>query len=171
VTNGLFIRSYPAPGIRVIPTAFAPGINAYFVFCFLPIWAISLFGVILHISDPRPAWALIGLLISISVLFLAVSLVRRFRLEIRIDGISYTSPIRGTSFIGFSETSAVVLIDYRHLSSEATPRRSVRSFTMIITPNVETRKTALKIPLTLFSDSARNELVRLFKPEEWESGT
>jgi hypothetical protein len=155
----------------VVPAEFTPGINAYFVFCFLPIWAISLFGAITHVSDPRPVWALVGLLMSGSALFLAVTLVRRFRLEIRIDGVCYASPFRGTSFIAFSEISAVILIDYRHASSEARPRRSIRSFTMIITPNEEAQKAALRIPLTLFPDSARNELVRLFNPEKWESGT
>jgi hypothetical protein len=101
---------------------------------------------------------------------LAIVFVRRLRLEIRMDGISYTGPFRGTRFLAYSDISTVVVIDYRLLRSEATPRESVRSFTVVITPNAGTYKPTLKIPLALFPDSAHRELIRLFKPEVWESG-
>jgi hypothetical protein len=170
VTNGLFISSYPAPGVQVIPGIFRAGIYGYLLPCLVPVSAILWFGIILHVLNLRQTWAVLGLLISISGLLFVLSLVRKFKLEIKIDGVSYTSPFRGSSFVAYSEISSVLLIDYRHLRSEATPRRSIRSFTMMITPNVETGKSPIKIPLTLFPDAAHAELVRLFRPEEWESG-
>ena len=63
-----------------------------------------------------------------------------------------------------------MLIDHRHLRSEGTPRRTLRSYTAIITPKMETGARAFKIPLTLFPDLARSEFVLLLKPVVWESG-
>jgi hypothetical protein len=167
----MFVRPYPASGVKVIPMAFGAGANGYFLLSMLPVASTLWFMTALHNLDPIPPIMQYGLVISLLGLFSVIVLARRLRLEIGINGISYTGAFKGSRFIAFSEISTVVLIDYRHLRSEATPRRSVRSFTMIITPNVDTGKASLKVPLTLFSDSARRELVRLFKPEEWESGT
>jgi hypothetical protein len=66
--------------------------------------------------------------------------------------------------------SAVVLIDYRHEGNRAGGiNRSLRRWTMVITPKTDTGKAPLKIPLTVFPREACSELVCLLKPEVWES--
>jgi len=40
--------------------------------------------------------------------------------------------------------------------------------TMAITPNVETGKPTLRIPLSFFPNAAREQLTHLLRPEEWD---
>jgi membrane protein implicated in regulation of membrane protease activity len=171
VSNSLFIRCYPAAGAEVVPATFGAGVYGYFILCLLPSAAIVWIGIALRDAGTRPTWLFAGLLISVIAFCCAVGFLRALRLEIRQDDISYRSVLRGTRFIAYPDISAVVLVDFRHLRSEATARHSLRRWTMIITPIVETGGSPLKIPLTLFSDSAHHELVRLLRPEEWESGS
>jgi hypothetical protein len=170
VSNGLFIRSYPVKGIAVVPAAYIAGAYCYFLFCLFPVAAISFFVVTLH-NRFGYQWAYWGLFASALILLLVVSLLRRLRLEIRPDGISYTAPFSGPRFTAFSEMSTVVFIDHRHLNSEAQPRGVPSTWTAIITPNPETGKPAVRIPLTFFPESACQELKRALHPEVWESGT
>lgn len=102
-----------------------------------------------------------------NVLSYRASLLRRLNLEIRTDGISYTSLFGPARFVAFSEISTVVLIDYRHASSQAYPSDTPFTWTALIRPNVETGKPVLRIPLSLFSVAVYREMQRLFKPEIW----
>jgi hypothetical protein len=92
-------------------------------------------------------------------------------LEIRSDGISYVTPFGNAKFIAFSEISTVVIIDYQHLGSQAQSTRTPFTWTLIITPNPEAGKPALRIPLTFFPQVAYEEITKLLKPEVWESPT
>lgn len=166
--NGLFIRSYPAGGVSIIPTTFGAGVNGYFLGCFIPVWAIALSFVIVYF-EPRNRWALGGLVASTIGLLIVVSLLRRLRLEIRSDGISYAGPFGDPRFTLFSEISTVVFIEHQQASSYARARRAPLSWTAIITPNLETGKPAVEIPLSFFSRSAYEELRRVLGPEVWES--
>lgn len=88
-----------------------------------------------------------------------------------MDGISYTSLFRNARFVAYPDISSVVLIDYRQEDSHATPQRSMLSWTAIVTPKIETHQPPIKISLTFFPYAAHSEVVRLFQPEVWESGT
>ena len=121
-------------------------------------------------AGQKPSWLIPVLVVSIVTFFLAVVFLRILRLEITTDGISYTSPVRGTNSLTYPEMSSVVLIDYRHEGNGAASiNRSLRRWTMVITPKAETGKDPLKIPLTFFPRNAYDELIRLLKPEVWES--
>ena len=171
MSNGLFIRSYPAQGIVVVPAAYSAGAHAYFLFCLLPVLAISFFVAILH-GGFKYQWAYWGLLASVVILLVVLSLLRRLRLEIKPDGISYVALFGAPKFTAFSEMSTVVFIDHMHLRSEALPNtRGPLTWTAIITPNPDTRKRVLRIPLTFFPGAAYRELNRVLHPEAWESGT
>jgi hypothetical protein len=170
VTSGLFIRTYPARGAQIIPVSYSAGVNGYFLVCLIPVFAVSFFTVFLFIGF-RQRWVFEGLIPSVSGLLLALSLLRRLKLGINVDGISYTGLFRAGRFVAFSEISTVVLIDHKHMSSQAKPRSTPLSWTAIITPNVETGKSVLKIPLSLFPGAAYREIERILKPEVWESGT
>ena len=104
----------------------------------------------------------------LGVAFLAVSL-RSLKLGIRADGISYTNLFRRDQFLAFSEISTVVLFTDQWVGY----RERRMSFTMpgkmVITPNPESGRPALKIPLYLFPDAARVQLTHLLKPEEWDT--
>lgn len=167
---GLFIRGYPARGVEVVPSSYSAGANGYFLVCMVPAWALSLFVAVYHAGSHGP-WVLGGIGASFLVLLIAVSLLRRLSLDIRVDGISYRGLLAAQRFVAFSEISAVVLIDHRHSNSEATPRRTPLSWTAIITPTPETRKPPLKIPLSLFPGDAYRDLKKLLQPEIWESGS
>jgi hypothetical protein len=170
VTSGLFIRTYPARGAQIIPSSYSAGFNGYFLVCFLPVYAVSFFVVFLFIGF-RQHWVFEGLVISVLSLLIALSFVRRLRVQITVDGISYAGLFGSLRFVAFPEISTVVLIDHRHTSSQAQPSRNPLSWTAIITPSVETGKSVLKIPLSLFPGAAYREIERILKPEVWESGT
>lgn len=170
MSNGLFIRAYPVRGASIIPSSYTVGPNGYFLLCLFPVIAIAFFVAILHnVSNYR--WAYLGLFASTVSLMIVLAFLRRLRLDIRLDGLTYIGLFGEARFVAFSEMSTVVFIDHRHLSSEAQPRRNVLSWTAIITPNIETGKRIVKIPLTLFPEAAFRELTRILHPEIWESGT
>jgi hypothetical protein len=171
VTNGVFIRPYPQRGVQVIPVSYSAGAQGYFIICLLPVAATAWFVAAIYNSHPKPSWLLVGLSLSVFGFLFSLSCLRKLRLEIRADGISYTSLFRGTRFVAFGEISTVVFIDHKHMSSEAQPRRTLRTWTAIITPNPNGSKSTMRIPLTLFADAACMELTRLLQPEVWESGT
>ena len=158
-------------GVQAIPASYSAGANGYFIICLLPVTATIWFVVAIYNSNPRPSWLLEGLCISVVGLLFSLVCLRKLKLEIRTDGISYTSLFRGTRFIPFAEISTVVFVDYRHARSQAQSRRSMRTWTAVITPNSKATYSAMRIPLTLFPEVAHTELTRLLQPEVWESGT
>ena len=166
----LFIRSYPAPGAQIIPVSYRSGAWGYYVSCLIPTVATFLFAALLFNSRHTDDWLIWALVISILVLCLVVAFLRALKLELKMEGITYSSPFRGTKFLQYSEISSVVLLDYLHNGGGGSSR-TLRRWTVVITPKVETGKVPIKIPLTLFPRDAYNELVRLLKPEIWESDT
>jgi hypothetical protein len=170
MTNSLFIRSYPAPGAQPLPAIYNSGAYAYFVVCLFPVAVTCAFAVAILDTRQKPSWLIPALVVSIVAFFLVLVFLRALRLEITTDGISYTNPVRGTKSLTYPEMSSVVLIDYRHEGNGAAGiSRSLRTWTMVITPKMETGKAPLRIPLTIFPRDAYIELVRLLKPEVWES--
>jgi hypothetical protein len=170
VTTGLFIRSYPAPGAEATPVTYNAGAYAYFVTCLFPVAFACTFVAATFAPGQKPSWLIPALVALILAILLAVLFLRSLRLDITTDGISYTNPVRGGRFLAYSEMSSVVLIDYRHEGNgPARINRSLRLWTMVITPKMETGKATLRIPLTLFPRGAYNELLALLKPEVWES--
>ena len=170
MTTELFIHSYPAPGARVIPVTYNADMYAYFVVCLLPVAITCALVAAMFEPGQKPSWLIPALVVFILTIFLGVLFLRALRLEISTDGMSYSNPVRGTRCLRYSEMSAVVLIDYRHEGNgPAGINRSLRMWTIVITPKVETGKPILKIPLTVFPRSAHNELLLLLKPEVWES--
>lgn len=169
MTTGLFIRSYPAPGAQPISVTYNVGLYAYFVVCLLPV-VVTCRLVVVMFESGKSDWLIPALVVSILTIFLAVLFLRALRLEISADGISYANPVRGRRSLTFPEMSSVVLIDYRHEGNGvASINRSLRLWTLVITPRVDTGKPTLKIPLTVFPRSAYNEIMVLLKPEIWES--
>jgi len=170
MTIGLFIRSYPAPSAQAMPVTYNSGAYAYFLICSIPVAVTCVFIAAMFDTGQKPSWFIPALVVSIVAFFLAVVFLRALRLEIMTDGISYTNPVRGTKSLTYPEMSSVVLIDHRHEGNGAAGiNRSLRTWTMVITPKTETGKGPFKIPLTFFPRGAYNELVRLLKPEVWES--
>jgi len=153
-----------------MPVTFGAGPYGFALLCVLPVSAITWFVVVLRSISPRPDWLWAGFIVSVAGFFAVLALLRRLKLEIRMEGVSYTSLFQRPRFVAYPDISSVVLIDYRQDDSHATPQRSMRSWTAIITPKIETRKPPIKISLTFFPYSAHGEFVRLFKPEIWESG-
>jgi len=170
VSNGLFIRSCPVAGVQIIPASYSAGPNGYFLLCLIPAAAISFFAVALH-NGYKHRWVFEGFATSVFFLLLALAFLQRLKLEVRTDGICFTTIFLGTTFIAFSEMSTVIFIDYRHVRSEYQPRRALRSWTAVITPNIETGKPIVRIPLSFFPQSAYEHLRKLPHPEVWESGT
>lgn len=170
MTNSVFIRSYPAPGVQPKPTAYNSGAYGYFVVGLVPVTVICMLVIALFDSGQKPGWLIRAFAVSIVVLFLGVAFLRTLRLEITTDGISYTNPVRGITSLTYREISSVVLLDFRHEGNGAAAiNRSLRRWTMVITPKTETGKAPLKIPLTLFPRAACDDLTQLLKPEVWES--
>jgi hypothetical protein len=170
MTNRLFIRSYPAPGAQPLPVTYNSGAYAYFVICLFPVGLACALVAAMFDMGEKPRWLIPSLVVLIVAILLLVAFLRALKLEIATHGISYTNPLQGTKFLAYREMSSAVLIDYRHEGNGAAGiSRSLRTWTLVITPKRETGKAPFKIPLTLFPRNAYNELVRLLKPEVWES--
>lgn len=170
MTNGLFIRTYPARGIQIVPVSYSAGLNGYFLICFIPLWLLCFFIALLFLGF-RQLWVSEGLFASVVALLAALSCVRRMKLAINVDGISYTGLFGTSRFVAFSEISTVVFIDHKNERSLAYPADTPLSWTAIVTPNVETGKPALKLRLSFFPGAAYREVKRILHPEVWESGT
>jgi hypothetical protein len=170
MTTGPFIRSYPAPGVQALPVTYKAGLYAYSVVCSFAVPVTCAFVAAMFAPGQKPSWLIPALVVLILTNLLAVLFLRALRLEISTDGISYTNPVRGTRSLTYPEISSVVLIDYRREGNgPAGINASLRTWTIVITPKVETGKPTLKIPLTIFPRNACNELLILLKPEVWES--
>ncbi|HVB56592.1 MAG TPA: hypothetical protein VNE63_09205 [Candidatus Acidoferrales bacterium] len=170
--SGLILRSYPVTGVEIVPVKFRAGIYGIFVMELFPVAAAVWFGTALrNVSPPRPPWMLYALAVSLLTVLIAAMYLYKLTAEITSDGISYGTFSHRQKFVPFQDISAAVLIDYKHLGSEATPRRSLRRWTLLITPKVESGMAALKVPLTFFPASACDEFIRVLRPDQWESGT
>jgi hypothetical protein len=170
MTTGLIIRSYPARGGQARPTTYNSSSYGYFIVCLFPVAITCVLVMALFDTGQKPSWLIPASVVSILALVLSVVFLRALRLEIASGGISYTNPLRGTRSVEFSEMSSVVLIDYRQEGNGAAGiNRSVRRWTIVITPKSGTGKPPLSIPLTMFPREAYEELLKLLKPEIWEA--
>ncbi|HVB07371.1 MAG TPA: hypothetical protein VNF00_00370 [Candidatus Acidoferrales bacterium] len=167
MSNGLFLQSYPAVGVQIVPATYYAGKFGYFLMAALPAVVIILLAGPANVEKSR--WLLPGLAIYLlGVAFLAISLPS-LKLDIRTDGISYTNLFRKEEFLAFTEISTAVLFTNQWCGN----RERRMSFTMpgkmVITPKPDAGKAALKIPLYLFPDAAQVQLTHLLRPEEWDT--
>src|SRR6185437_611025 len=110
MSNGLFIQSYPAPGVQVVPATYTVTKGGYAF-----IGSITIV-IALIIGELRPdswRWLPLGIVIYLGVACLALISFRSFRLDVRNDGISYANAFRKERFLAFNEISAVVLFTNR----------------------------------------------------------
>jgi hypothetical protein len=164
MSNGLFIRTYPAPGVSIMPATFRAGRFAYSLLVVLGIWCIWL---ISGAGSSGVMWW--GMAVYALFSICATIYFHNLKLEIRPDGLSYSSLFRDANFLAYSDISTVVL-----LTSSASNRSgrlwptSVMPGTMLITPKTDTGRAAFKVPLNLFPAAAREQMVHLLRPEEWD---
>lgn len=166
MSNGLFIQSYPAPGVQIVPATYTVGKGGYVVIGTLTLLIVEIIRPTRILQSP---WLPLGLLIYFVAAAFAVFFFRSFRLEIRTDGISYANFFRKERFIAFAEISTVVLFSNRWSGGRQSHLGSPTAGTIIITPKVETGKPVLKVPLWLFSDPAESQVAHLLRPEEWDT--
>ena len=168
MSNGLFIQSYPAPGVEIVPASYTVANGGYILVGTITVLVALMIG---PANLVKSRWLPLGLPIYFVVVSLTLIFFRSFKLEVRTDGISYGNLFRKERFIAFAEISTVVLFTSRWTSYQGA--RLWPSFAspggMVITPKVEAGKPLLKIPLWLFSDPAESTLTHLLRPEEWDT--
>jgi hypothetical protein len=158
---------YPVAGMEVVPRIFGAGKLGYALMVIVPfliVWWVSPTGLI---DAPWFRWVLLPYAAA-TVWFAAY--LGKLKLEIRTDGISYGSMFHEVSFVRFSDISSVMLLDDPHPTRYFSylPASPVRN--MVITPNPATGAPTLKIPLLFFPWSAREQLIRILRPEELDIG-
>jgi hypothetical protein len=170
MSNSLSIRSYPSRRIKILPVTCSVGAFGYYLVCLLPVAMICFFMVALWGSRQRQSWISMGLGFSILGLVIAVTYLRRLRLEITPEGIAYRSLFRGTRFVAFHEISTIVLISpaRAYLKNPETEGPS-RDRKLVVTPKPETGKSSIRIPVILFDPTAEDKIVRLLEPDVWGS--
>jgi len=166
LSNGLFIRSYPAVGAKIEPATYGPETSGYVLLGLIPVLVIWSAGPASVIKSSWLPWGLV--IYAVGAIF-ATTFLRSLKLEIRMDGISYANLYRGTNFLAYSDISTVVLYTNPHVRQIKVWSGFTLPNTMAITPKPETGKPALKIPLDLFPDAAREQLTHLLRPEEWDA--
>jgi hypothetical protein len=164
MSNGLFIQSYPAPGVAIVPASYTVGKGGYALIGTLTFLIIEIMGGPTRLVKSH--WLPLDLFIYVVAVSLTLFFFRSFKLGVRPDGISYANFFRSERFIAFADISAVVL--FTNWSSGRQSRLgSTTPGTIVITPKVETGKPVLKIPLWLFSNPAESQVTHLLRPEEW----
>lgn len=166
MSNGLF-RSYPAVGVQIVPATYGAGKFGYILLGLFPILVVWWAGAE---NVEKSPWLLWGLAIYTPGAAFAITVLRSLKLEIRMDGISYANLFRETNFLAFSEISTAVILTDLHGRQGVLPRFTLPN-TIEITPNAETGKSKLKIPLVFFPDAARAQLMHLLRPEELDIRT
>jgi hypothetical protein len=157
-----FMGSFHDHPAEVIPRSFKAGTQGYLVSCTAPVLLVAFFAIVLAIVRPGPLWASVGFATSLLLILFLLRCLRKLNLEITSEGISYSSPFSQTRFIGYTEISAVVLIDYRYGLW-----RGILKWTVIVTPKAAVGKATLTIPLTFFPSEASTNLIDLLQPEVW----
>jgi hypothetical protein len=165
MSNGLFVRSYPAAGVQIVPATYSVARSAYFLEL-IPLLLFLLAGP-RNLSSAR--WLFPVLLIYAFAMLFAGIFLRRLRLGIRTDGITYTNISARERFLFFSDISTVVLFTNQWSSGRGRWPSFRMPGSMVITSKLETGTPALKIPLYLFPDAAKAQLTHLLRPEEWDT--
>jgi hypothetical protein len=165
--NGLYIRSYPARGAQIVPATYGGDVKAL-------ILVILLLGLIVWAFGPKAIeeshWIILALCVYALASIVFLCFLASQELEIRSDGISYKSLFHKNQFVAFREISTVMYLTDPHyrgphgLISWAGLTRLAG--TLIVTPNAETGKSSLKIPLLFIQDAAEGQLRQTLKPEE-----
>ncbi|HEV2305503.1 MAG TPA: hypothetical protein VGR93_08290 [Candidatus Acidoferrales bacterium] len=167
MSNGLFIQSYPAPGVEIVPASYTVGKGGYVLIATITVLMVLMVGP-RNLEESR--WLPLGLLIYFVTVSLALIFFRSFKLDVRTDGISYSNSFRGERFVAFAEMSTVTLFTNRWVAYQAAHGLNFRMpGTIVITPKPDTGKPVLKIPLWLFSDPAESQVTHLLRPEEWDT--
>lgn len=168
MSNGLFIESYPARGVEIVPASYTVGKAGYAVVVTISILIVLFVG---PSNIEKSHWLYLGLLVYLLVVILALISFRSFKLDVRTDGISYVSFFHKEQFVAFADISTVVLFTNRWTGYRDQRLTFTMPGTMIVTPKVETGAPVLKIPLWLFSDPAESQVTHLLRPEEWDDGS
>jgi hypothetical protein len=167
MSNGLFIQSYPAPDVQVIPTNYSGAKGGYVLAVTISVLIALMLGTT---NLAKSQWLPAALAAYLIAVLLAIAFFHTFRLDIRADGIAYANLFRKERFIAFQEISTVIVFTSRWVADQAAHGFNFNMpGTIIITPKVETGKAALRIPLWLFSNPAETEVTHLLRPEEWDS--
>jgi hypothetical protein len=163
----LFVQSYPSLRTKIIPVTYTAGPNGYYVVCLLPFIGICFFAALIWGFPRQESWTYLGLGISILGLILATAYLRKLRLEITNNGISYRSLFRGARYVAYAEISTAVLINPNRVRLESSTVDAPPRITLVITPNPHTGKHSVKIPLSFLQPEAENELFRILEPRLW----
>lgn len=166
MSNGLFIQSYPASGVQVVPATYTAVKGGYALLATVSIFIALMMGPFLL----KSRWLPLAAITYAVAAFLALIFFRSFKLDVRTDGICYSNSLRSERFVAFAEMSTVVVFTNRWVNDEAAHGLNFRMpGTIIITPKAETGKPVLKIPLWLFSNPAESQVTHLLRPEEWDT--
>jgi hypothetical protein len=169
-------QGYPAAGARIVPQAYGAGKFGYILFLVLiPIligWVGSRgVGFVIMLRSPSLHWWISGYAVVCGAVVIYLSAMK---LDIRQDAISYTSLFHGTGLIFFSEISLAVLYTdpnrpnfnrWEDLGMWSELRLVGK---LVITPKPETGKLPLKIPIDYFPDEAKEQVMYVLKPQEWD---
>jgi hypothetical protein len=161
----LVSHPYANSGRRVVPTEFGAGKTPYVLMVLVPILLIWWAG---PPSVSRASWFHMAVTIYAILFVAAAACLHTLKLEIRADGILYASLFCKVNTIAFSEISSVVVLTDPHYRTEAWPEFNWYDF--IIMPKPETGKAPIKVALLLFPSEARDQLMRVLKPEQLDIG-
>ena len=167
MSNSLSIRSYPSRRAKIFPVTFSAGPSGYYLVCLLPVAMICFFMAVLWDSIDHGSWIYLGLGFSILGLVLAVAYLRRLKLDITPEGISFRSLFRGTRSVTFDEISTVVLISPVRVHLPSPETDGARGRKLVVTPKPQTGRSSINVPLIFFESTAEDELVRLLEPTIW----
>jgi hypothetical protein len=152
-------RVYPAAGAQVAPVTYSAVGRMYAMVC-VP-FGIFAFMLLVLAGLGGGLTTLIFALPFLAVIMLGVLGVRRMRLEIRPDGISYTGWVGAPRFIAFSEISTAVVRYMGRDRMTGGPRR----IELKLTPIASSGKRAVKVQLRAFPSPAHDDIIRLLDPE------
>jgi len=161
----LISHSYLNAGSQAVPAEFGAGKLPYVLLALVPILLICWAG---PATLSRASSFPLALTIYAVLFVAAAACLHTLKIQIRSDGISYSSLFCKTNTIAFSEISSAIVLTDPHYRSEAWPEFNWHDF--IITPKPETGKPPIKIALLLFPSEARDQLTRVLMPQRLDTG-
>jgi len=159
------LSPYPVLGREVRPIKFRSRRGIYYG----PLTAIAY--VLIVSADPhntRSFRTALFVLAGCLAVFVLVRL-RRVRLEITADAISYSDAFLRVRTIRFSEIRSAELLDGGSVSRYRRFLRRNRRWELLLSAHVfpAPESEQIRIPIWEFGEAARDEIIRLLDPPEW----
>jgi hypothetical protein len=153
----------PISGRKVFPEIYTPHLRRCMIWYFPALFAlVGAFDIYNESRLPKVVGAIL-IAAAVSWTCAVAWYFHRVRLEIMVDGISFSRPFKPSVALPFSEIDSALLVD-RQKTHLAKSGEDSRPRILMLIPKESLARAPIEIPLTYFSAFVVDEIVRLLEP-------